>query len=51
MSAKEAAGYLFQLRDLYSLYWTARSGEKVEYRRLTTGGVEALLHSSSAFSS
>ena len=33
MSLKEAAGYLVQLRDLYVVRWSGRSGSPVEYRR------------------
>jgi hypothetical protein len=33
MSMKEAAGYLVQLRDLYSVRWKSRSGSPVEYHR------------------
>ncbi len=42
MSLREAAGYLVQLRDLYWLIGTGRGRQPRNYRRLTTGGVEAL---------
>lgn len=50
MSLKEAAGYLFQLRDLYWLRWTGRRGNKVEYYPLSAGAADAMLDSTSTWS-
>ncbi len=48
MSLREAAGYLVQLRDLYWLRWTGPRRQPRDYRRLTDGGVEALMKSGRA---
>jgi dolichol-phosphate mannosyltransferase len=45
MSLREAAGYLVQLRDLYRLRWTDPRRQPRDYRRLTVGGVDALMAS------
>ncbi len=43
MSLREAAGYLVQLWDLYRFNGTGRGREPRSYRRLTAGGVDALM--------
>jgi dolichol-phosphate mannosyltransferase len=48
MSLREAAGYLVQLRDLYWLMLRDRGRQPRDYRRLTTGSVEALMGSDPA---
>jgi dolichol-phosphate mannosyltransferase len=42
MSLREAAGYLVQLRDLYTLSWS-RPKRAFAYRQLTSSGVDALM--------
>jgi dolichol-phosphate mannosyltransferase len=43
MSMREASGYLYQLRDLYTLKWTAPRRPAPTYRRLTAAEAEAML--------
>jgi dolichol-phosphate mannosyltransferase len=50
MSLREAVGYLVQLRDLYWLRWTGGRRPLRQYRRLTSGALEALPNSDGAFS-
>ena len=39
MSLREAAGYLFQVKDLAILRWTDRAGRRTEYRRMSAAEV------------
>ncbi len=48
MSAREAAGYLVQLRHLYKVAWFGPQGRVVNYRQLTAGGVDQLMKSNPA---
>jgi hypothetical protein len=50
MSAKEAAGYLVQLRDLYWLRLTGERRGARAYQRLTADGVDAVMDSGTAVS-
>ena len=43
MSLKEAAGYLFQLKDLLVVRLTTRGRPSREYRRLSAAEVDAIV--------
>jgi len=43
MSMREASGYLYQLRDLYALRWTAPARKYPDYRRLSAAEVDAMV--------
>jgi dolichol-phosphate mannosyltransferase len=46
MSTREAAGYLFQLKDLYLLRWSKLNRPKRNYRQLSAGELEAVVANS-----
>lgn len=50
MSAREAAGYLVQLRDLYWLRWTGPRGMPVDYRCVSASAADSLMESRTASS-